>query len=128
MAILKRCSLYLMALFYVLAGVAHFQNPAFYMEIMPPWVPWHRAMVVLSGIAEIVLAVLLVPRATRRAAAWGVIALLVAVFPANLHMALEQLRPVHAPAWMGTPSPVALWLRLPLQGVLVLWAWWHTRD
>jgi uncharacterized membrane protein len=128
MAILKRCSLVLMAVFYVLAGIAHFQNPEFYLEIMPPWIPWHGAMVLLSGVAEIVLGVLLLPRATRRSAAWGVIALLIAVFPANLHMALEQVQPAHAPAWMGTPSPTALWLRLPLQGVLVLWAWWHTRD
>jgi uncharacterized membrane protein len=127
-AFVKRCSLVLIAAFYVAAGSAHFLNPEFYVEIMPPYVPWHRAVVFFSGLAEIALGVLLLPRATRRAAAWGVIALLVAVFPANLHMAINQVHPAHAPAWMGTPGAAALWLRLPLQGVLVLWAWWHTGD
>jgi uncharacterized membrane protein len=126
MAFVKRCSLALMAAFYVTAGIAHFVNPEFYVEIMPPYVPWHRAAVFCSGLAEVTLGALLLPRATRRAAAWGVIALLVAVFPANLHMAINQVHPAHAPAWMGTPGVVALWLRLPLQGVLGLWAWWHT--
>jgi uncharacterized membrane protein len=128
MTVLKGCSLVLMAAFYVAAGVGHFVNPEFYVEIMPPWVPWHHAMVALSGVAEIAIGLLLLPRATRRAAAWSAIALLVAVFPANLHMALNQVVPAHAPAWMGTPTPAALWLRLPMQGVLVLWAWWHTRP
>ena len=128
MALVKRCSLGLMAAFYVAAGIAHFLNPEFYVEIMPPYLPWHRAAVFLSGLAEIALGLLLIPRATRRAAAWGVIALLAAVFPANLHMAIHQVHPVHAPAWMGTPSGAALWMRLPLQGVLMVWAWWHTRD
>ena len=50
------------------------------------------------------------------------------VVPANLHMAIHQVHPAHAPAWMGQPSPLALWLRLPVQGLLVLWAWWHTHD
>lgn len=128
MTFVKRCSLGLMAAFYVAAGSAHFVNPAFYAEIMPPYVPWPDPIVFLSGIAEIALGVLLLFRSTRRAAAWGVIALLVAVFPANLHQAIHQVHPAHAPAWMGTPTAAALWLRLPMQGVLIWWAWWHTRD
>lgn len=128
MTVLKRCSLGLMAAFYVAAGIGHFVNPDFYVEIMPPYLPWHREIVFLSGVAELVLGVLLVPRATRHGAAWGVILLLAAVFPANLHMAMQQVHPAHAPAWMGTPTPTALWMRLPMQGVLMVWAWWHTRD
>jgi uncharacterized membrane protein len=127
-SIVKRVSLVLMAAFYVVAGSAHFVNPEFYVEIMPPWVPWHRPVVFWSGVAEIALGVLLLPRATRHAAAWGVIALLIAVFPANLHQAINQVHPAHAPAWMGTPTPAALWLRLPFQALFALWAWWHTHD
>jgi uncharacterized membrane protein len=128
MSVVKRCSLWIMAIFYVVAGIAHFVNPSFYMEIVPPYIPRHRQVVFLSGIAEIGLGLLLIPRATRQVAAWGVIVLLLAVFPANLHQAINQVHPAHAPAWMGTPTPLALWMRLPLQAVLMLWAWWHTRD
>ena len=128
MAIVKRCSLFLMAAFYVAAGIAHFLTPEFYLEIMPPYLPWHLPLVVASGMAEIALGVLLLIPATRYAAAWGVVALLIAVFPANLHMAINQVQPAHAPAWMGQPTPLALWLRLPVQAFLVLWAWWHTHD
>jgi uncharacterized membrane protein len=128
MSLVKRTSLWLMAAFYVVAGIAHFVNPDFYVEIMPPVLPWHRELVFVSGVAEMALGILLLPRSTRPAAAWGVIALLIAVFPANLHQALSQVHPVHAPAWMGTPTPAALWMRLPMQGVLILWAWWYTRE
>jgi len=102
------------------AGVMHFLWTGFYVRIMPPWLPWHRELVVLSGISEAALGLLLlVPRYTRYAA-WGLIALLIAVFPANLHMALN-------PEAFAEFDPSMLWFRLPLQGLLILWAWWHTR-
>jgi uncharacterized membrane protein len=120
---IARVALVMMAAFYVVAGLNHFRDPDFYLQIMPPWVPWHEAMVWLSGVAEVALGIaLLVPR-TRRWAAWGVVALLIAVFPANLHMALNDV-PIngeHLPAW-------ALWLRLPLQLVLIGWALVYTRG
>ena len=127
MRLVARLSLGLMAALYVAAGCAHFATPAFFVEIVPPWVPWPAAAVAISGAAEIVLGMALLPPATRRLAAWGLIALLIAVSPANVHMAVHGFWPVDAPAWMGTPSPLALWLRLPVQGLLVLWAWWYTR-
>jgi uncharacterized membrane protein len=90
-------------------------------RIMPPYLPWHLALVYGSGIAEIVLgAMLLVPRWSRLAA-WGLVALLVAVFPANVHMAMN-------PEAFPDVAPRLLYLRLPLQGVLILWAWWYTRK
>ncbi|MBX3274772.1 MAG: DoxX family protein [Sandaracinaceae bacterium] len=111
----------LLGVLFVAAGVNHFVNEAFYVSIMPPWIPWHRELVWLSGVAEIVLGVLvLVPRA-RSLAGWGLVALLVAVFPANLHMALADEGTYDAPAW-------ALWVRLPIQGVLIAWAIWATRP
>jgi uncharacterized membrane protein len=110
---------YLFAASFVLAGVNHFINPAFYFKIMPPYLPWHAALVYLSGACEIALGLLLfVPKLTR-AAAWGLVALLVAVSPVNVHMALNHgLFPEYGVA--------ALWLRLPLQILLLAWAYWYT--
>jgi uncharacterized membrane protein len=112
---------YILALFFVLAGLNHFRNPDFYVNIMPPYLPWHLALVYISGIAEIGLGVLLLFNRWSGLAAWGLIALLVAVFPANIHMAVNaELYPAY--------SPTALWARLPLQGVLIAWAYWYTRH
>jgi uncharacterized membrane protein len=113
---------YLLAVLFVTAGVNHFVNPAFYLRIMPPYLPWHPELVYVSGVFETLLGVLLLfPRFTRPAA-WGLIALLIAVFPANVHMAL------HPEEYVDKASAEMLWLRLPLQGVLIAWAYWYTRD
>lgn len=112
---------YLFGLGFVLAGLYHLINPAFYLRIMPPFLPWHLFLIYLSGFFETALgALLLVPKYTRLAA-WGLIALLVAVFPANIHMALN-------PQLFPDILPAALWLRLPLQAVFIAWAYWFTGD
>ena len=121
MALIKTITRYVFALFFVLAGVNHFLSPAFYLNIMPPYLPWHLALVYISGVAEIVLGLLLLIRRWSVIAAWGLIALLIAVFPANLHMALHQ------ELYPSLPS-LGLWLRLPIQGVLIAWAYWYTRP
>ena len=121
---LKRILLWVMGIFYVFAGVMHFVNTDFYLHIMPDYLPLHRQLVYLSGIAEILLGVLVLIPVTTQAAAWGVIALLIAVFPANIHMAVHSI-PLQPGA---APNQLALWLRLPLQGVLIAWAWWYTRP
>lgn len=116
--------LVLMAGFYAFAGVAHFTNTADFMAMMPPYLPAHRALVLVSGAIEVALAVgLLIPR-TRRWAAWGVIALLVAVFPANVHVALNNLPMFGATEGLGAGN----WLRLPVQLLLIAWAWRYTRP
>lgn len=105
----------------MLAGANHFIHTEFYVSIMPPYLPWHAALVYLSGAAEILLGSMLFFRRTERLAAWGMIALIVAVTPANVHMAVHsELYPDY--------SPAALWARLPLQGVLIAWAFWFTRP
>lgn len=110
---------YVFAAFFVLAGLNHFINTAFYMKIMPPYFPWHSPLVYLSGFLEIGLGFLLLIPKFARVAGWGLIALLVAIFPANIHMAINhQLYPEY--------SSMALWLRLPLQIVLIAWAYWYT--
>lgn len=120
MRVLKTIMKLLLAVFFIAAGVNHFVNPDFYVKIMPPYLPWHLELVYLSGVFEIVFgAMLLIPRLSR-AAAWGIIAVLIGVFPANIHMAVNShLYP--------EISPLLLTLRLPLQGVLIVWAYWFTR-
>ena len=111
----------LFAAFFIIAGVTHFTNRDFFTSIVPPYLPWPVMLVYVSGVAEIVLGVMLMVPATTRVAAWGLIALLLAVFPANIHMAMNpQLYP-------GTPM-AALLIRLPLQGVMVAIAYWFTRG
>lgn len=121
MRILKIVMKYLLGLFFVAAGVNHFYDPDFYMKIMPPYLPWHLFLVYLSGIFEIVFGVMLFVPKCERIAAWGIIAVLIAVFPANLHMALH-------PESYPDINPAALWIRLPLQAVMIAWAYWFTRH
>lgn len=116
----KTISRYIFGILFILAGANHFRNTAFYVSIMPTYLPWHVALVYISGIAELGLGVLLLVRRWSKLAAWGLIALLIAVFPANVHMALH-------PELYPWASATALWLRLPLQGVLIAWAYWYTR-
>jgi uncharacterized membrane protein len=124
---LKTVMRFLLAAVLLGAGIMHFVDPWFFVQIMPPYLPWHWEAVYVSGVIEIVLALLLLVPATSRIAAWGAIALFIAVFPANLHMAMAGVQFDPPPA-SGQPSPTAAWLRLPLQLVLIAWAWWLTRD
>jgi uncharacterized membrane protein len=116
----KAVSKYLLALFMITAGIMHFVNPGFFLKIMPPWLPLHKELVLVSGVFEVLLGVLLlVPRISREAA-WGIVALLIAVFPANIYLYQNQ--------HILPASPVVHLLRLPLQGLFILWAWWLTRS
>lgn len=116
---LKTISLYAMGAFFIAAGIGHFIFTKFFLRIMPPYIPWHKAVVYLSGLVEIGLGALLFIPEFRSWAAWGVIALLVAVFPANLYHYTSGGAGMRIPGW-------ALLLRLPLQAVLIGWAYWHT--
>jgi uncharacterized membrane protein len=109
---------YLLAGFFIAAGLNHFRTPATYLAMMPEWVPAPSLMNVLSGVCEVLGGIgVLVPR-LRIAAGWGLIALMVAVFPANLHVALLGRMPGFS------FSPTVLWLRLPLQAVFIAWIAW----
>ncbi len=111
----------LLAALFVLAGVLHFVAPKPYVRMVPDYLPAHLALVYISGAFEILGGLLLLLPATRSFAAWGLIALLIAVFPANVHMALHHIgigaKP--PPQWM-------LWARLPLQLVMIAWAYKFT--
>ena len=118
-----RASRGLLAGIFVLAGVMHFIIPGSYVGIMPPWLPWHRALVYLSGVLEIAGGVgLLIPR-TRRAAGMGLVLLLIAVWPANLQMLLNARAADKSPWYEAF-----LWLRLPLQLLLIWWVWRASRS
>ncbi|KTG07724.1 hypothetical protein AUR64_02465 [Haloprofundus marisrubri] len=125
---LKRPLLYVMSLAYVFAGVMHFVSPKMFARIVPPQLPRPVFLVYLSGVVEIVLGIGVLFRRTRRLSAWGLIGLLLAVFPANVYMATSGLLPDAVPDDAERLGQAALWARLPLQGVLVLWAWWYTQD
>ena len=120
MAVFKNLLRYLLGLLFIAAGTNHFWHTAFYVAMMPPYLPLHLALVYLSGAAEIGLGALLLFSRWQILAGWGLIALLVAVFPANVHMALH-------PELFTQFTPLGLWLRLPLQGVVMAWAWCYTR-
>ena len=120
MAIIKTISKFVLAIFMIAAGIMHFVNPTFFLKIMPPYLPLHNELVLVSGIFEVLLGVLLLVPDCTRWAAWGIVALLIAVFPANLHVYQRQ-------ELIAASSLVHL-LRLPLQGVFILWAFWYTRP
>lgn len=119
----QKVGLVLAAIFYIGAGTLHFIKPEPYLRMMPPYVPWHLPMVLISGILEILGGVGLLAPQTRRNAAWGLVALLVAVFPANLYMATN---PVEAGA--ASIAPILRWGRLPLQLLLIWWLLWCSRP
>jgi uncharacterized membrane protein len=128
LARLKRPLRYLMGLSYVGAGLMHFLFPRVYEQVVPPLFPRPLGLVYLSGVAEVLLGVGVLFERTRRVSAWGLVALLLAVFPANVHMAVSDLELEGVPDPMRDPPDAALYARLPLQAVLVLWAWWYTRP
>jgi uncharacterized membrane protein len=124
---LKRPLRYAMGLGYVVAGALHFVAPTVYEQVVPPGFPRPLGLVYLSGVAEVVLGLGVLFERTRRASAWGLVALLVAVFPANVYAATaDDLDLQGVPERLRDPPDAVLWARLPLQAVLVAWAWWYT--
>jgi uncharacterized membrane protein len=118
---MKKVSLWLMVLLYFAAGINHFVSTSTYISIMPAYVPWHLQMVYISGVCEILFALLLIPASTRRFAAWLIIILLIAIFPANIQMAINDWNANNMQHW-------ATVLRLPLQILLIVWAYSFTKK
>ncbi|MBD2035212.1 DoxX family protein [Leptolyngbya sp. FACHB-321] len=121
--ILKEILRVVLAFFIITAGVLHFVTPAPFVKIVPPQLPYPLELVYISGFFEILGGIGLLIPLVSVAAAWGLIALFIAVFPANINMAVNNIK------LEGIPhSPVLYWARLPLQAVLITWAWWYTRK
>ncbi len=106
---------------FVGAGAMHFVLPQTYESILPGYLPAHRELVYASGVAEILGGLGALDPRTRRLAGWWLAATLLAIFPANVHMALNADRYASLPQW-------ALYARLPFQGLLIAWALWATRP
>ncbi len=115
--------LFLFAALFIVSGLLHFFHPEPYVRIIPPFLPWPRALVQVSGGAEILGGLGLLLQRFRRAAAYGLALLLVAVFSANIYMAVAHVR---FPGVMG--ESWVQWLRLPLQIPLIVWAMYYAKS
>ena len=117
----RRFALLGLSVFWVVAGVNHFVSPDFYVPMMPPYLPGHLELVYVSGAFEILGGILVLVTRVRAMAGWGLVALLLAIFPANIHMVLS-------PDLSPDLSTGALYGRLPFQAVFLAWAYLATRP
>tara|TARA_B100000959_G_C14589035_1_gene463220 strand:- start:236 stop:568 length:333 start_codon:yes stop_codon:yes gene_type:complete len=109
-----------MSFFYIQIGIKHFTDSSWFMQIIPPYLPYHLELVYISGAAEIILGAMLLFSKTRYISSWGLILLLIAVFPANIYLA--QTNGVA----MNT-TPTIAWGRLPFQAIFIGLAYWHSK-
>ncbi len=121
MQTLRTLSAWVMGLAYIAFGINHFWHPDFYINIMPSYLPSHGLLVDLSGVAEIVLGVMILIPRYRKPAAWGIIAMLIVFMTVHIHMVQNSQLFKNVPEYL-------LWLRIPLQFILILWAFWYTRP
>ena len=124
MNMVKKASLWVLIIGYLAAGINHFRNPASYINIIPAYIPYPVMVNILSGVLEIVLALLLILPKTRYYAAWGIILMLIAFLPVHIDMIIK------APMQLGaiTVTPLLAWLRILFQPVLILWTWWYSKP
>jgi uncharacterized membrane protein len=108
-----------MAMVYIVAGINHFRVPKMYLHIIPPALPRPKAINAISGLAELLLGIALCIPQFSAYAAWGIIVLLIAVYPANVYMFTNRHAAMGVPKWL-------LAARLPLQAVLIVWAYLYT--
>ena len=120
----KIASIVAMSIFYIWAGIQHFIDPAWFVKIMPPYLPFHYEAVYLSGFFEILFGLMLLLPMTRYLAAWGLILLLIAVYPANIYLAFNEA-PQEA---LEISAFIASWVRLPIQFIFLGLAYWHSRG
>lgn len=115
---INEISLFIMACFYIMAGISHFVKPEFFLAITPPWVPKKEIVNFVVGFIEIFLGAMLLGENTRSFGSWGIIALLIAVFPANIYH--------HKKSREKGKDVIATLIRLPLQLLLIIWAYLYT--
>jgi len=120
---IKLLTIYFMSFAYTYIGVKHFIDPDFFLAIMPDYLPLHLELVYLSGLAEIILGLLLLFKKTRSKAAIGIILLLIFVFPANIHLVQSEL----SQSLLGVTKEQAI-IRLPFQALFILIAYWHSKN
>ena len=118
---MKLITIYLTSFFYIFTGIKHFTNAKWFMQIMPPYLPNHLQLVYLSGAFEILFGIMLLFNKARFIAGWGLILLLIAVFPANIYLAQTN------GAALNT-TPTIAWGRLPFQAIFIALAYWHSKS
>jgi len=121
MKIFKLITIIIMAYFYISVGIKHFTEPEWFLQIYPPFLPFGLAAVYISGFFEVLFGIMLLIPKTRYYAGWGLIVLLIAVFPANIYLAYTN------GAAMDISAAVA-WGRLPFQALFIALAYWHSKD
>tara|TARA_Y100000287_G_C13953935_1_gene225468 strand:- start:77 stop:418 length:342 start_codon:yes stop_codon:yes gene_type:complete len=112
-----------MSISYTYVGIRHFIDPDFFLAIMPNYLTFHLEFVYLSGIAEVVLGLMLLSKKTRKTGAIGIIILLILVFPANIHLVQSEL----SQSLLGVTEIQSIY-RLPFQGLFILIAYWHSKN
>ena len=112
-----------MGLLYIIIGIKHFINPYFFITIVPPYISYKKEVVLLSGSIEVILGTLLLINQTRRLATWGIILLLISVFPANIYLYISEI-----PREILEVSKNQALLRMPFQIALVIIAYWHSKE
>lgn len=112
-----------MSLLYIIVGVKHFIDPQFFVNIVPPFLEFKKEIVYISGLMEIVLGIFLLFKKTRTIGAWGIIVLLIAVFPANIYLYLNEL-----PRELLHISKEQALIRMPFQIPLIVLAFWHSKQ
>ena len=123
-SILKIVSIYAMSIGYVTVGLGHFTNTSFFLKIMPPYLPYHTELVYLSGLFEIILGFGLLFKSLKKWVGWGLIFLLIAVYPANIYLAFNK-----APQEAINITPfLASWVRLPMQFIFITLAYIHAKS
>ncbi len=110
---------YLLGVLLILAGMNHFRTPKLYERIIPPYIPAHSTMVLVSGILEMIFGMLLLNKDNASIAAWGIILLLIVFIPIHIYMLQNKKASLKLPKWV-------LILRLPIQGGLIYWAYLYT--
>ncbi len=119
--LVKGISVYVMGIFYIIVGIKHFQDPSWFVQIVPPILPYKYELVYVSGFFEVLLGILLMIPRFQSIAAKGLMALLICVYPANIYLA--QTNGVA----LGI-SPLIAWGRLPFQFVFIGLAYWHLKE
>lgn len=119
----KLITIYFMSIAYAYVGVRHFIDPDFFLAIMPNYLTFHLEFVYLSGVAEVVLGLMLLSKKTRKTGSIGLIILLILVFPANIHLVQSEL----SQSILGVTKSQSIY-RLPFQGLFILIAYWHSKN
>ncbi len=120
----KKISLILLIALYLLAGTNHFVHPTGYLKLIPPYLPLPKIINLLAGFFELLFGLMLIYKPSRKLAVYGIILMLIAFIPAHIYMI--QIAPFMLGNLLVTKT--GAWVRLPLQAVLIAWAYWHRRD